>query len=59
VQKSPEGVLHLMVEKLIDRSADLARLYEDEAPLPAPSHSHVKGGHPRNVRVLPASRDFH
>ena len=59
VQKSPEGVLHLMVEKLIDRSADLHRLYEDETPLPAPSHSHVKGGHPRNVRVLPASRDFH
>jgi len=59
VQKSPEGVLHLMVEKLIDRSADLHRLYEDETPLPAPSHSHVKGGHPRKVRVLPASRDFH
>jgi error-prone DNA polymerase len=54
VQKSPEGVLHLMVEKLIDRSADLHRLYEDEAPLPAPPHRH-----PRNVRVLPASRDFH
>jgi error-prone DNA polymerase len=54
VQKSPEGVLHLMVEKLIDRSADLHHLYEDEAPLPAPTHRH-----PRNVRVLPASRDFH
>ncbi|HEY0266881.1 MAG TPA: OB-fold nucleic acid binding domain-containing protein, partial [Rhizomicrobium sp.] len=54
VQKSPEGVLHLMVENLIDRSADLARLYEEEAPLPAPTHRH-----PRNVRVLPPSRDFH
>jgi len=57
VQKSPEGVLHLMVENLIDRSADLRRLSEDEAPLP--TRSHVKGGHPRDVRVLPPSRDFH
>ncbi|HEX4269812.1 MAG TPA: error-prone DNA polymerase [Rhizomicrobium sp.] len=54
VQKSPEGVLHLMVENLIDRSADLRRLYADEAPMPAPTHRH-----PRNVRVLPPSRDFH
>jgi error-prone DNA polymerase len=59
VQKSPEGVLHLMVENLIDRSADLRHLYADEAPLPAPTHTHVEGGHPRNVRVLPPSRDFH
>jgi len=59
VQKSPEGVLHLMVDNLIDRSADLRQLYANEASLPAPTHSHVKGGHPRNVRVLPPSRDFH
>jgi error-prone DNA polymerase len=59
VQKSPEGGLHLMVENLIDRSADLRHLYADEAPLPAPTHTHVEGGHPRNVRVLPPSRDFH
>ncbi len=55
LQKSPEGVLHLMVEHLTDRSLDLHRLYEDEAPALA----HAKGGHPRNVRVLPPSRDFH
>src|SRR5471030_1563975 len=54
VQKSPEGVLHLMVEHLTDRSADLSRLCEDEAPLPAPTHRH-----PRDVRILPPSRDFH
>ena len=54
VQKSPEGVLHLMVEHLTDRSADLHRLYEDETPLPAPVHRH-----PRDVRILPPSRDFH
>ena len=59
VQKSPEGVLHLMVENLIDRSADLSRLYADETLLPAPNHMKIKEGHPRNVRVLPPSRDFH
>ena len=54
VQKSPEGVLHLMVEHLVDRSADLRLLYADEPALPAPTHRH-----PRNVRILPPSRDFH
>jgi error-prone DNA polymerase len=54
IQKSPEGVLHLMVEHLVDRSADLRHLYADEPALPAPSHRH-----PRNVRILPPSRDFH
>ena len=54
LQKSPEGVLHLMVEHLVDRSADLHHLYADEPSLPAPSHRH-----PRNVRILPPSRDFH
>jgi len=54
VQKSADGVLHLMVEHLVDRSADLRRLYEDQQPLPPPSHRH-----PRDVRVIPPSRDFH
>ena len=54
VQKSPDGVLHLMVEHLVDRSADLRRLYDDTAPLPPPAHRH-----PRNVRIVPPSRDFH
>jgi error-prone DNA polymerase len=59
VQKSPEGVLHLMVEKLIDRSADLSRLYADDPELPSPAHRNPRNAHPRNVRVLPPSRDFH
>ena len=60
VQKSPEGVVHLMGETLTDRSADLrllsgeALLSNEEGPLPTPVHRH-----PRNVRVLPPSRDFH
>jgi error-prone DNA polymerase len=53
LQKSPEGVVHLMAENLIDRSADL-RVLVGETPPPATGHRH-----PRNVRVLPASRDFH
>jgi error-prone DNA polymerase len=54
VQKSLEGVVHLMAERLIDRSRDLQLLSDDELPLVAPTHRH-----PRNVRVLPPSRDFH
>jgi len=54
VQKSPEGVVHLMAERLIDRSADLRLLAGAELPVPKPVHRH-----PRDVRILPPSRDFH
>jgi len=54
VQKSPEGVIHLMADRLIDRSADLRLLSGDAVPKHKPVHRH-----PRNVRVLPPSRDFH
>jgi error-prone DNA polymerase len=54
VQKSPEGVVHLMATRLIDRSQDLNLLSDDALPPVAPTHRH-----PRNVRVLPPSRDFH
>jgi error-prone DNA polymerase len=54
MQKSPEGVVHLMAENLIDRSADLRRLSGEALPKHGPAHRH-----PRNVRVLPPSRDFH
>ena len=53
VQKS-DGVVHLMVEHLIDRSHDLDYLTDDCLPPTAPTHRH-----PRNVRVVPRSRDFH
>jgi error-prone DNA polymerase len=59
VQKSPEGVIHLMAERLIDRSADLRLLAGEALPAQKPVHTHAKGGHPRDVRVLPPSRDFH
>jgi error-prone DNA polymerase len=54
VQRSKEGVMHLMAKRVVDRSALLGRL--TEGTLQAEPQRH---GHPRNVRVLPASRDFH
>ncbi len=54
VQKSREGVVHLMASKITDRSDELARLSEAAA---APVRS--RRGHPRDVRILPGSRDFH
>ena len=54
VQKSPEGVIHLMADTLIDRSLDLKRLSGEAVPKHGSSHRH-----PRNVRVLTPSRDFH
>jgi error-prone DNA polymerase len=55
VQKAQDGnVIHLMAERMIDRSADLRLLSGDALPPVTPTHRH-----PRNVRVLPPSRDFH
>jgi error-prone DNA polymerase len=61
VQKSPEGVVHLVCERAIDRTEELERLSEDASDSPsfrsqAAQHLHR---HPRNVRVVPKSRDFH
>jgi error-prone DNA polymerase len=54
MQKSPEGVVHLMAERLVDRSADL-RILSGETLAPVTPGAR----HPRNVRILPPSRDFH
>ncbi|RJF74257.1 error-prone DNA polymerase [Rhodopseudomonas palustris] len=85
IQASPEGVVHLVAERLVDRSYEMGRLadglvrpalpsglerYEqltsernhdglnnDRRDLPdAPAQ---KTRHPRDVRILPPSRDFH
>jgi len=55
IQRSEDKVVHVMVDRVIDRTAMLAGL-TDTAPsqTPAPLHTH-----PRNVRILPKSRDFH
>ncbi|GLK74331.1 error-prone DNA polymerase [Ancylobacter dichloromethanicus] len=92
VQKSKEGVVHLMGERVVDRTAELSRLFEDPRRMPPPQldpgqDERVRGGrvkegraklepapasaghplagrrtshgHPRQVRILPKSRDFH
>jgi error-prone DNA polymerase len=78
IQSSPEKVVHLVAERLIDRSAELLGLANDASsrkpPVPAgpalveplhddrrdhPENPAQKLRHPRNVRILPASRDFH
>ena len=68
-----ETLVESLVVTLADRSAELRRLAEPELPLNtmlARADEKVKGGpggsvrapahaHPRNVRILPNSRDFH
>ena len=66
IQRSKEGVVHLMATNIIDRTDDLAQLSEthqanvgkpkiDEFARPHPP----RGSHPRDLRILPKSRDFH
>ncbi len=72
IQRSAEGIVHLVAERLVDRTADLSRLSREDMPTPLANADEVRrpipdnraaGGHgrrhPRNVRVLPRSRDFH
>jgi error-prone DNA polymerase len=71
VQRDPaSGVIHVVVERLGDRSDALLRLSDttftpplsraDEVarPIPAPMPAPILG-HPRNANVIPKSRDFH
>jgi error-prone DNA polymerase len=67
IQKSPEGIVHLQAHRLIDRTSELKRLDQEVDLFASLAHAdHVKtngptGGarHPRNVRVILPSRDFH
>ncbi|WP_409561092.1 error-prone DNA polymerase [Hyphomicrobium sp. MC8b] len=66
VQRSPENVIHLMAARVIDRTAELSRLSDAYEPTIELSNAdefvhpqHSRAGHPRNVRILPGSRDFH
>jgi error-prone DNA polymerase len=78
IQSSPEKVVHLVAERLFDRSSDLVHLADDalgrRQAVPAgptlveplnddrrehPDNPAQKIRHPRNVRILPPSRDFH
>ena len=70
--QSAEGVTHLVAEELIDRTADLTLLSEDasraldnalahadEVRRPVDDHRVPAARHPRQVRIIPKSRDFH
>ncbi|WP_441276883.1 error-prone DNA polymerase [Tardiphaga sp. 172_B4_N1_3] len=75
IQSSPDKVVHLVAERLIDRSDDLKYLGNDalggprqmlSGPEPInddrrehPDNPAQRIRHPRNVRILPRSRDFH
>jgi error-prone DNA polymerase len=77
IQSSPEKVVHLIAERLFDRSRDLIQLADDafsrKHAVPAgpalieplhddrrqhPDNPAQKLRHPRDVRILPPSRDF-
>jgi error-prone DNA polymerase len=61
VRRSKEDVVHLVAERIIDRTAELDRLSEDDAEAPSFRSQAARhmNRHPRNVRVVPKSRDFH
>ena len=66
VQKSEEGVIHLMATRIVDRTALLDRLGADGTVPIELSRADVgahpetpRGHHPRDVRIIPKSRDFH
>jgi error-prone DNA polymerase len=66
VQRSKEGVVHLMATTITDRSHELERLSQDhDANVPLSRSDefaqpvYPRHGHPRDVRLLPKSRDFH
>ncbi len=55
LQRSEEGVTHITVERLADRSAWLAGLDGPDGALPPQR----RPGHPRQERIVGKSRDFH
>ncbi len=71
LQRSPEGVIHLMATRIDDRSAALDTLSQTHDPDPTlalpdevqrSQYLHHQGrtsNHPRDVRIIPKSRDFH
>ncbi|ACI92309.1 error-prone DNA polymerase [Afipia carboxidovorans OM5] len=73
IQSSPDQVVHQLADRLVDRTSDLIGLANDslrpyqvesaagdgEGKRLASLPSTAKARHPREVRILPASRDFH
>lgn len=69
IEKSPEGVVHLVAHRVFDHSAELNRLSDGHCPeitlccadeIVRPQYPRQPGHtHPRNARIMPGSRDFH
>ena len=57
LQKSAEGVIHLMADDIVDQSSALGLLLDHGSA--APQTAPLRAAHPRQVRILPGSRDFH
>ncbi|MEO5707355.1 MAG: error-prone DNA polymerase [Alteraurantiacibacter sp.] len=60
IQRSTEGVVHLMASRIVDRTAMLGQMTDPAGTMP-PAHPHPhqpRPHHPRNVRIMPKSRDF-
>ncbi|KQN80721.1 DNA polymerase [Sphingomonas sp. Leaf67] len=63
VQRTREGIVHLMGARVHDRSDLLDMLGETPPPVPSSRGDEaarpVASRHPRDVRLVPKSRDFH
>ncbi len=58
LQRSPEGIIHVIAERLDDRGALMKRITEEEPPGRTSSRPRAPR-HPRQERICPRSRDFH
>ncbi|HET7880857.1 MAG TPA: error-prone DNA polymerase, partial [Acetobacteraceae bacterium] len=55
LQRSPENIIHVIADRLEDRSAMMARIADA-----VPAADRLRSpGHPRQERIIPRSRDFH
>ncbi|GGC83552.1 error-prone DNA polymerase [Chelatococcus reniformis] len=59
IQRSKEDIVHLVADRLVDRTKDFGDLARQPDPSDLLADTRAPGGHPRNVRLLPRSRDFH
>ncbi len=67
IQRSKEGVVHLMAKRIIDQTAMLGLLTDGRPAMPSLARADEvnrpplpdQRRHPRDARILPKSRDFH
>jgi error-prone DNA polymerase len=65
IQRSEEGVVHLVARHMVDATAALRSLADGELTPNRSQADEIEQAarhsrrHPRNVRILPKSRDFH